>query len=139
MRNLGALILSLAYMLALSLFLSFVAVWVCDGYYPVGWGWKGLFLHGAFWAMPVSLILGSILAASAIRPNLSIFLLLIGTVPFVAALVLVETVMVSPITQTQSSSLHLRLLGVVLSIGADVILIRWAKNGHRGSSQIASS
>lgn len=137
MRHPISLILSLAYMSSLALFLSFAAMWVCDGYYPVGWGWKGASLHLVFWAMPLSLIVGSVVAYGATRPRIAAILLLIGSAPFVAGILWVELEMaLSSALKTQSSWLHVRLLAAVLAILADVILIRWSKGGSRKASHV---
>ena len=121
-------------MFALALFLSFNAIFVCDGYCPVGWNWKGSALHLAFWAMPLSVLLGSLAASIAFRPRLASVLLLLGTIPFIATVCWVD---LQAATQTQSPWLHLRLLAAALAIGSDVVLIRTAQSRRHRQPQIA--
>jgi hypothetical protein len=127
MKNPIAVILSLLWMFGLALFLSFAAMFVCDGYDPVGWSWKGLSLHCAFWAMPISLLAGSVLASLAIRPRLATALLIIGTGPlvgFVLWMQLQRAFLTLPGWPSPGPSLS--LLVAVLTAFADIILIRRA-------------
>ena len=80
------LIVSFVYMLVVAALLAFAAIWVCDGYYPVGWGWKGASFHLAFWAMPISLVAGAFMCALGIRKLVANSLLLAGSVPFIVAI-----------------------------------------------------
>ena len=130
MKNPIAVALSLLYMFALALFLSFAAMFVCDGDNPVGWGWKGLSLHCAFWTMPLSLLAGSALASLAARPLLATALLVIGTGPLVGFVLWMELQKVfSHLPGWRSPFPILGLLAIVLSACADLILIRRAREG----------
>jgi hypothetical protein len=129
MKSLAAVSLSLLYMFALTVFLSFAAMWVCDGYYPVGWGWKGSFLHCAFWAMPLSLFVGSVMAALVIHPRLASVLILIGTGPFVSFVLWDLQKTISAVSQAQRPWIKPGLVAAVVAIAADVILIRRAQIG----------
>ena len=121
----------------LAIFLSFAAVWVCDGYYPVGWGWKGASLHVAFWLMPLSVVVGSVLSYRVTRPRTAATLLLIGTFPFVVGVIWVEIQSTfSGPPEDQPSWLHLRLLAAVLAIFADLILIRRTQADRRRASLV---
>jgi hypothetical protein len=140
MKNPIAVILSLLYMFALALFLSFAAMFVCDGYDPVGWGWKGLSLHCAIWTMPLSLLAGSVLASLAIRPRLATALLVIGTGPLVGFVLWMELQRAfSNLPGWRSPWPSLWLLAVVLTAFADLILIRRACERDVGLSVIPSS
>jgi hypothetical protein len=127
MRSLGALIFTWAYMFALAIFLSLVALWVCDGYYPVGWGWEGSFLHFIFWGMPLSLVAGSALATFSRRTRLVTILLLVGTGPFIALVLWTELQTdFSSSPQIQSPWLHLWLIAGAATAYADLTLMRRA-------------
>jgi hypothetical protein len=112
-------------MVGVALFLSFAALWICDGYYPVGWGWKGTSLHFAFWAMPAALVAGSFMAALAIRGRVVIGLLMIGVVPFVLGLLWTELEIGFSGTQSiQSVWAHLaRIGGAVMATAAGAVLV----------------
>lgn len=131
MNNPVAVILSLLWMFVLALFLSFAAMFVCDGYDPVGWGWKGVSLHCAFWAMPISLLAGSVLASLATRPRLATALLIIGTSPFVGFVSWMELQkVVSGIPGWGSPFPGLGLLAIALTALAYFILISGKRVGR---------
>ena len=80
MRNpwqIGIAVISLLYLVCLSLFLCFEATFICDGYYPVGWSARGVLLHLAFWSPTVFVLAGCwIMAARPYHRKVSIPLLI---------------------------------------------------------------
>jgi hypothetical protein len=53
--------ISLIYLVIVSCLLSFLAIWVCDGYYPVGWDVRGALIHIGMWSPPVMLLAGCVM------------------------------------------------------------------------------
>ena len=135
MRHSIAVILSLLYIFALAFFLSFAAVFVCDGYNPVGWGWSGFSLHVVFWIMPLSLLAGPVLAVEAIHPRFVTVLLVVGSGPLVGFMLWIELQRAfTNLPAWRSPWPAFCFVAAVLTVLADLILIR-RTSGHRKTHQ----
>ena len=123
------LIVSFVYMLLIAAFLAFAAIWICDGYYPVGWGWKGASLHFAFWIMPLSVVAGSFMSAVGIRRRFARILLLAGIGPTIAVVIYdIARSTFSPNHQPQTIGFYLPLI-----VAATALIAFWYLSIRRDS------
>jgi hypothetical protein len=80
-------VLSLIYLVLISVFLYFLATWVCDGYFPVGWDTRGWLIHTAMWIPAALLFAGSLMLAANFRKRVSIVFVSIA-IAYLACLIL---------------------------------------------------
>jgi hypothetical protein len=116
---------SLIYLVIVSCFLSFLAVWVCDGYYPVGWGMRGTLIHIGMWTPPVMLLAGCVLLATQVYRRAAIAFLWIP-IAYLASLML-WALITSPSGSHQRTSwvFYLWLVAPLLAGGAVKNLCNW--------------
>jgi hypothetical protein len=127
MLKIGALAGAVCCMLVLAFFLSFLALWVGDGYYPVGWSWKGSLLHLALWCMPFNVVVGSLMAAFRTHKWTATVLLVSGVGPLILFVIWIELEStLSKLQPDQNVWPYLRLLGAGLTLIALAILLRHA-------------
>jgi hypothetical protein len=119
---------SLIYLLLVSLFLYFQAIWVCDGYFPVGWGLKGSLVHVGMWLPPGFLFVGCVMLASRFRCKLAMSLVFSAILFFTGLTlwVLITSVGLNRSHQ-QSSWTYLWLVAPLVAAGAAWNLSVWAK------------
>jgi hypothetical protein len=118
---------SLIYLVIVSLFLSFQAIWVCDGYFPVGWNLRGLLIHIGMWTPPVCLLLGCIMLATHFRSETAIVLILAAILYFTGFTVLVLITSIGQVRSHQQSLwVYLWLVAPMSAAGAARSLYVWA-------------
>ena len=124
MRRFYIVLLPFIFMMLLALFLSFAALFICDGYYPVGWGWMGTGEHIALWAMPICVVVGTFMASWGIRRRVATALLLAGTLPGVVFTLWLEIKgTLSSTHPAPTTGDCLRLVAPILAVIAVSILI----------------
>jgi hypothetical protein len=117
--------ISLVYLVIVSCLLSFLAVWVCDGYYPVGWDIRGALIHIAMWTPPVMLLAGCVLLAKQVYRRAAIAFLWIP-IAYFAVLMLWTLIMSGGSHQHSSWVFYLWLLAPLLA-GAAKNLSDWTR------------
>lgn len=80
-------VLSLMYLVLISVFLYFLATWVCDGYSPVGWDTRGWLIHLGMWIPAALLLAGSLMLATNFGRRAGIVCISIG-IAYLACLIL---------------------------------------------------
>ncbi len=121
----GTGFLSIVYLICLSLFLCFQAMWICDGYYPENWSPKGIVIRLVLWSLPAVVLAGCWMMGARPCRRRSSILLLVGL--FVLTLEVVWVDFDSVAHRQESSLLAIHLAVLVLAYSAFAGLRKWAR------------
>ncbi len=134
----AAAMVSLIYLIFVGLFLYFQALWICDGYFPVGWGVRGSLIHIGMWSLPTILVVGCVMLAIRFRCGTALILVLTVIAIFMG---IVIWALVTPDGLTseheQNTWLYLWLLAPVLAAVAARSLYLWSS--ERGAQSGATA